>query len=97
MNKNIILVVDDIELNRDILCNSFEDKYEIKEASNGVEAIEIIEAYKDRLLAVLLDIVMPEMDGFEVMKEMNKRQLMKYIPVFLITSETDPSYLQKRF
>lgn len=97
MNKNIILVVDDIELNRDILCNSFEDKYEIKEASNGVEAIEIIEAYKDRLLAVLLDIVMPEMDGFEVMKEMNKRQLMKYIPVFLITSETDPSYLQKGF
>ena len=46
MNKNIILVVDDIELNRDILCNSFEDKYEIKEASNGVEAIEIIETYK---------------------------------------------------
>lgn len=97
MNKNIILIVDDIELNRDILCMAFEEKYEIMEAENGKEALKIIKEYKDRLLAVLLDIIMPEMDGFEVMIEMNRLKLMTYIPVFLITSETDPTYLQKGF
>lgn len=97
MNKNIILIVDDVKLNRDILRIAFEEKYEILEAENGREALVIIKKYRDRLLAVLLDIVMPEMDGFEVMIEMNHSHLMKFIPVFLITMENDPSYLQKGY
>ena len=70
MKKNIILIVDDIAINRDILRMAFEEKYEIMEAENGLEALEIIKHYKDRLLAVLLDIIMPKMDGFEVMHEL---------------------------
>lgn len=97
MNKNIILIVDDIEINRDILRMAFAEKYVIMEAADGVQALQLITQYKNQLLAVLLDIVMPKMDGFEVMIEMNKLKYMKYIPVFLITSETEPSYLQKGF
>ena len=97
MKKNIILIVDDIAINRDILRMAFEEKYEIMEAENGLEALEIIKHYKDRLLAVLLDIIMPKMDGFEVMHELNRLKLMDTIPVFLITSESDPTFLQKGF
>ena len=97
MEKNIILIVDDIQLNRDILRIAFEEKYEILEAENGREALILIKKYKNRLLAVLLDIVMPEVDGFEVMIEMNHSHLMKFIPVFLITMENNPDYLQKGY
>lgn len=97
MNKNIILIVDDIDINRDILRMAFEEKYEIMEAADGLEAIEIIKSHKDRLLAILLDIIMPKMDGFEVMNELNKLKLMDTTPVFLITSESDPAFLQKGF
>lgn len=97
MEKNIILIVDDIKLNRDILRIAFEENYEILEAENGREALVLIKKYRDRLLAVLLDIVMPEIDGFEVMSEMKQTHLMKLIPVFLITTENDPSYLQKGY
>lgn len=97
MKKNIILIVDDIDINRDILRLAFEEKYEIMEASNGLEALEITKKYKDRLLAILLDIIMPKMNGFEVMKELHHLKLMDTIPVFLITSENDPAFLQKGF
>lgn len=97
MNKNIILIVDDIDINRDILRMAFEEKYEIMEAADGLEAIEIIKSHKDCLLAILLDIIMPKMDGFEVMHELNHLKLMDTTPVFLITSESDPAFLQKGF
>lgn len=97
MEKNIILIVDDIKMNRDILRIAFEEKYMILEAENGREALTLIKKYKDCLLAVLLDIIMPEIDGFDVMIEMNHSQLMELIPVFLITMENDPSYLQKGY
>lgn len=97
MKKNIILIVDDIDINRDILRMAFEEKYEIMEAANGLEAIDLTKKYKDRLLAILLDIIMPCMDGFEVMHELNRLKLMDTIPVFLITSESNPSFLQKGF
>lgn len=97
MKKNIILIVDDIDINRDILRLAFEEKYEIMEAENGLEALKIIKSHKNQLLAVLLDIIMPVMDGFEVMNEMNRLKLINTIPVFLITSESDPSFLQKGF
>lgn len=97
MKKNIILIVDDIDINRDILRMAFEEKYEIMEAGDGLEALMMIKKYKDRLLAILLDIIMPKMDGFEVLNELNRLQLTDRIPVFLITSESDPSFLQKGF
>lgn len=87
MNKQKILIVDDEEVNRVILDNLFEDEYEIVQASNGREAIEQIEA-NDDLVLILLDIVMPEMDGFGVLDYMKSRDMIQHLPVILITSET---------
>ncbi|MGI6153527.1 MAG: HD-GYP domain-containing protein [Christensenellaceae bacterium] len=82
-------MVDDIELNRLILTELFNEDYEVLEAENGAQALELIDEYRDELAIVLLDIVMPVMDGFEVLQEMNKTGLIKTIPVILITGEND--------
>ncbi len=91
MNDGIrekILVVDDAEINRAILDELFCREYDILEAENGLEAIKQIEAVNGELAALLLDIVMPEMDGFGVLKYLSEKQLIQQIPVFLITAET---------
>ena len=64
--KSKILIVDDAELNRSVLADILDEKYEIIEAENGLEAIAQIERNKRELSLVLLDIMMPEVDGFEV-------------------------------
>ena len=66
MAERSILVVDDNEINRGILGEIFKDKYNILEAGDGVQAMKMIEENKDNLAAVLLDIIMPEMDGYEI-------------------------------
>lgn len=86
--RNKVLVVDDTEINRDMLEVILEDDYTICKAVDGRQALEIMDTYKDELAAVLLDLIMPEMDGFEVLREMNHRNLMKRIPVLVISSET---------
>ena len=84
-----ILIVDDNEINRGILGEIFKDKYKILEAGDGVEAIKVMEEYKDNLAAVLLDIVMPEMDGYAVLEAMQERDnLNETIPVLMITADT---------
>lgn len=83
--KKTILIVDDIEINRAILAEIFKDEYEIMEACNGVQAMEIIDSDTE-VSAVLLDLLMPEMDGLQVLKEMNKSKKINRIPVFLITA-----------
>ena len=65
-----LLIVDDIEINRDILAETFIDQYEIFQADNGRKALECLNKNKD-IDAVLLDLVMPELDGIGVLKEMN--------------------------
>ncbi len=80
-----ILIVDDIEINRIILSEVFEDDYNIAEAGNGAEAIEIINSGLD-ISAVLLDLNMPVVDGIGVLKDMNITQKINSIPVFLITA-----------
>ena len=70
MDKQTILIVDDVELNRAILAELFSDIYHILEAENGREALDILEKDIDQVVMVLLDIVMPVMDGFEVLQEM---------------------------
>ncbi len=86
LKKNIILVVDDVEINRAVLCAQFEGQYEIAEADNGVDALEYIHAHSDKLAAILLDVVMPVMNGFEVLEALHKQGLTERIPVFLITA-----------
>lgn len=84
-----ILVVDDIDINRIILMSLFQDRFDVLEAENGRIALDLIEKNKDDLAIVLLDIVMPVMDGFAVLREMNRLGLKQTIPVILITSESD--------
>lgn len=89
MAERSILIVDDNEINRGILGEIFKDKYNILEAGDGVEAMKIIEENKDNLAAVLLDIIMPEMDGYEVLEAMaHKDNLNDTIPVLMITADT---------
>ena len=89
MANRSILVVDDNEINRGILGEIFKDKYNILEAGDGLEAIKIMEQEGTQLAAILLDIVMPEMDGYAVLEEMGKRDnLNETIPVLMITADT---------
>lgn len=95
--KKAILVVDDAELNRALLGETFHDTYDIIEAENGKEALEKLEANGGNIVAILLDLVMPVMNGFEVLEELNRRHIQEDIPVFLITSESDHDYLRRGY
>lgn len=86
-DRQKILIVDDEEVNRAILECQFQDDYEILQASNGQDAIKQIEN-NDNLVLIMLDIVMPLLDGFGVLDYMQGRNLIEQIPVILITSET---------
>ncbi len=87
MSKEQILIVDDEEVNRQILSLVFTEQYEILEAANGKEAIKQIQKNKNICL-ILLDIVMPVLDGFGVLEYMKEQQLIEKMPVILITSES---------
>ncbi|MCR5556604.1 MAG: response regulator [Butyrivibrio sp.] len=89
MADRSILIVDDNEINRGILGEIFKDKYNIIEAGDGNEAMKEMVARKDELAAILLDIVMPEMDGYAVLEAMQaKDNLNDTIPVLMITADT---------
>lgn len=87
MDKQRVLIVDDEEVNRVVLKEIFRDEYDTLEAADGQEAISQIENNKDIIL-ILLDIVMPVMDGFKVLEYMRERELLEEIPVILITGES---------
>ncbi|MCD7837030.1 MAG: response regulator [Lachnospiraceae bacterium] len=85
MDKKTILIVDDIEINRAVLAEIFKDEYNISEACDGSEAIAAINSGAD-ISAVLLDLIMPNINGLGVLKNMNESGKIKSIPVFLITA-----------
>ena len=87
MLKQQILIVDDEEINRVILRGLFEEEYEILEAENGQVATVQIEN-NSNIALILLDVVMPVMDGFWVLEYMKTNNLLQKIPVILITGET---------
>lgn len=95
--SDIVLIVDDNEINRALLDNIFSRDYQILEAENGKEAIEKLIRYKDKICAVLLDVVMPVMDGMEVLEKLNRMGWTEWMPVFLITAETGGSTLQRAY
>lgn len=84
-----LLVVDDIPINRMILADLFQEEYEVLEAENGQQALELILQHREQIVIVLLDIVMPVMDGFQVLEQMAKMDLIQTIPVIMITGESD--------
>ena len=87
--EKTMLIADDVELNRALLENIFDDEYSILQAADGVEAMEILRSQP--VDVVLLDIVMPRMDGFEVLKAMKEEQSLSGIPVIMATSEKEKS------
>lgn len=90
MEKNILLIVDDQEINRMLLSEIFSDgDYQIEEAANGQEALELVEKHGDGIVAMLLDLLMPVMDGYELLHAMDEKRLLSSIPVFIITAEAD--------
>ena len=97
MQKQKILIVDDSEMNRSILADMLGEEYEILEAEDGVQAIAALQKHGMDLSLVLLDIVMPEMDGFGVLSVMNKRHWIEEIPVIIISSETRSSHMERAF
>ena len=92
-----ILIVDDSELNRVMLAAMLGENYEILEASDGVEALSVIQKYETSIDLVLLDIVMPGMDGFEVLAYMNRDKWIEDIPVIMISSEGSESYIRRAY
>ena len=86
--KRTILIVDDQEIDRMILTDFLKNDYELLMANNGREALDVLEEKGETLSAVLLDIVMPVMDGFEVLREMNDSGLLARVPV-LVTSQKE--------
>ena len=96
-HKSKILIADDSEMNRAILADMLGDSYEIIEAENGLEAIAAIQKYSIELSLILLDIVMPEMDGFGVLDTMNKRRWIDDIPVIMISAESSPATIERAY
>ena len=97
IHKYKILIVDDSEMNREILSAILGDEFEILEAENGEECISIIRKYGTSISLVLLDIVMPVMDGFEVLEFLNKYQWIDDIPVIMISSEDSATSVKKAY
>ena len=94
---NTILIVDDDEMNRAILENIFAAHYQVEEADNGRTGLEKILAGADRLCAVLLDVVMPEMDGLQVLRALKERGIPEQIPIFLITAEARDTTMREAY
>lgn len=95
--KNKILIVDDVEINRNLLTVMLEEKYEIITADNGKTALEILEREHDDIVLMLLDLVMPQMDGFQVLEKIRPKPWSRSLAVIIITSENTSTIEKKCF
>lgn len=96
INKKI-LIVDDNEINRGLLREIFEGQYDILEACDGEEAINMIDKYNEELVIIFLDMIMPKKTGLDVLEFLNKNDLIQYIPVMMITGESTPEIEEKAY
>lgn len=87
MNRDKILIADDIASNREGLSKIFCEKYQILEAENGKMAVRLLKKYEDEIAVMLLEWLMPEMDGDGVLREMRENGWLKKIPVLVLTAE----------
>ncbi len=92
-----ILIVDDSEMNRMILTHMLQDEYSILEASNGAEGLAMIEQYGTGISLILLDIVMPIMDGFGILGYMNANHYIEDIPVVMISGEDSDQNIRRAY
>ena len=86
-SKETVLIVDDSDINREILVSILKNEYDLIEAADGEECINKLNEYGTRISAVLLDLIMPNMNGFDVLDYMNKNDLIGEIPVITITGD----------
>ena len=94
--KQKILIADDSEINRALLMEILGDGYEYLEAENGVRAVELLREHTDIAL-VLLDIMMPQMDGFDVLKVMRCYSWLDEIPVIMISAAKDTANIERAY
>ena len=95
--KQKILIADDSEMNRELLAAILEEEYEIIQVNDGVQAVDCLQRHAEEISLLLLDIVMPHMDGFEVLSYMNKEHWIDAIPVVIISSENSPIYIKRGY
>ena len=92
-----VLIVDDSDLNREILSSMLSSEFNILEASNGEECLSALEEYGSAISIVLLDIIMPVMNGFEVLRVMNSDHIIEDIPVIMISSDNSDSSVREAY
>lgn len=92
-----ILVADDSEMNRSILRSMLEESYDIVEAEDGLQAVALLQQMEQEIALVLLDLVMPNMDGFDVLSAMNKYNWIDTVPVIMISAESTHDFIERAY
>ncbi|MDE6672027.1 MAG: response regulator [Ruminococcus sp.] len=95
--KQKILIVDDCTMNREILIDMLQNEFDIMEAVDGLQAIKIIKEYNTSIDLMILDIIMPEADGFEVLAVMNETHIINDVPVIMISAENEDSFIERAY
>ena len=95
IQEQAILVCDDSNITRNIIEHVFKDKYKVLMATNGKGAMDIVDVMKGSIVAILLDLNMPDVDGFEVLDYFVQTKVMDTIPVCIITGEDAPEIIGK--
>lgn len=96
-NKNTLLIVDDLEMNRAILGNIFKKNYDIVEACDGEEALKYIRENSKNIVAILLDLVMPKMNGIEVLRTLRREKIAEDVPIFIITVDNSEDVMYEAY
>ncbi len=91
------MIIDDDQINRKILGKIFSDTYEIREAANGNMGMAQILSNRGQFCAILLDVIMPEMDGIEVLRHLKSMKMLDETPVFLITAEQQADMVKEAY
>ena len=97
ITKQKIRIADDSEINRELLAANLKEEYDIIQVNDGVQAVDCLQRQAEEISLLLLDIVMPHMDGFEVLSYMNKEHWIDAIPVVIISSENSPIYIKRGY
>ena len=95
--KGKVLIVDDMSMNRDMLTSILEENYEIKAVRDGREALEAVRRDGDSISVILLDLIMPTMDGFEVLDKLKEMNYLNRIPIIIITGDNSIESERKCF
>ncbi len=97
MTRQVILITDDSEINRMILSDMLEEDYELLEADSGAEALRLIDEWGSDIDLILLDFIMPDMNGFDVLTQMGRMKWKDDIPVIMISAEKDQSFIERAY